>query len=157
MRNKTVLLMSGLFLSGMLFSGAAEAAVGKGVPAIKDSKAYQQFLMRSPSELSKLIFLVDRFKESQVKIVYDDTPYEAAEAARHVMKFLSSNYKGEKAELWINKYATRSDPGRKLILARFKDGKVRKAKEVLLEELKDLEAAYQEDKGKGAGNAGKAK
>lgn len=151
MRNKTVILMSGLFLSGMLFAGGA-AAAEQGV-AIEDSKAYQQFLMRSPSELSKLIFLVDRFKDTQMQIVYDDTPYDAPEAARHVMKFLSENYKGEKAAFWLNKYATRSDPGRKPILARYPDGKVKKVKEVLLKELNDLEKIYQQ--GKGAGKAGK--
>lgn len=109
-------------------------------PPIEDTPAYRQFSRRPSSELTKLLYLIDRFKDTQVIVVYNGANYQAPEAARIAKKFLMSNYKRETAEFWIRKYCFRSEPANRWILFKAPDGSVGKAGEILLSELKLLDS-----------------
>jgi hypothetical protein len=105
---------------------------------LEESSAYRQFSRRPSSELTKLLYLIDRFKDTQVIVVYDGANYEAREAARIAKKFLMSNYKKETAEFWVRKYCFRSESANRWILFKAPDGSAGKAGEILLAELELL-------------------
>lgn len=114
------------------------------LPPLEDSPAYRQFSRRPPSELTKLLYLIDRFRDTQVTVVYNGSNYDAREAARIAKKFLMSNYKKETAEFWVRKYCFRSEPANRWILFKAPDGSVAKAGEILLAELQRLDRHSQE-------------
>ena len=114
-------------------------------PSLRESGAYQQFKLRPVSDLSRLIFLIDRFSDTGVEILYDGSYYKAKFAARIALWFLSTHYKKETPEQWIMRWCNVSVPANNLIWVKLPGGKVRLAREVLMEELKALDRALAED------------
>ena len=112
---------------------------------IEDTKAYKMFLMRPYSELSKIVFLIDRFKESKVKVVYDDIYFDAAFAARVAKWFLSQHYRKENAREWIMLYCNQSLVDHKLIWVADEKGGFKLSREVLLSALQELEEVCAHD------------
>src|SRR3989338_5969742 len=100
--------------------------------SIEDSPAFEQFLMRPKSELSKILFLIERFGDQSVEIRYDHHYYTAEFSARVARWFLTRNYKKETGHQWIMKWCNRSVPGGNLIWVKLPSGKSRMAREVLL-------------------------
>lgn len=135
---------SAMFLTLIAFNPDLLAAAEKKQPdseftSIEDSPAFEQFLMRPKSELSKVLFLIERFGDQPVEIRYDHHYYTAEFSARVARWFLTRNYKKETAHQWIMKWCNRSVPGGNLIWVKLPSGKNRMAREVLLQELNDLE------------------
>jgi len=116
-----------------------------GVPSYEVSKAYQQYKVRVRSELSRLIYLCDRLGESDLQIKYDDYLYPANFAARVSRVFLAAHYKKEKAEDWITRWASGSVLTGKPIWVKFNDGNYYIAKDLLFEELQNLDAQVKKD------------
>ena len=112
---------------------------------LEDAKAYKMFLMRPYSELSKIVFLIDRFKESKVKVVYDDIYFDAAFAARVAKWFLSQHYRKENAREWIMLYCNQSLVDHKLIWVADEKGGFKLSREVLLSALQELEEVCARD------------
>ena len=115
-----------------------------GLPPIQDSKAYKQFILKPTNELSKLIYLVDRFGESKIEIQYEDHYYSAAFVGKVVRIFLATHYSQETAEHWISEWAVTSIPSGKPIWAKFPDGNFKLARELFREELKALDQTLKE-------------
>ena len=115
-----------------------------GFPPIDESTAYQQYQTRPVSELSKIIYLVDRFVDSKIQIKYDDHYYSAPFTARVARWFVSIRYKNETAKDWILKWCNTSVPAGNLIWVKFPDGHFRLAREILLNELTALEKKMKE-------------
>jgi hypothetical protein len=129
-------------LAGFFIIGTrAAAAFDLTLPPVKESEAYRKFLKRPKNELSKLLYLIDRYKDTKIKVIYDGFHYDAAHTARVTKKFLFGNYKNESALHWINAYCHRTDPRGNLILVKTPDGDVREARDLLLAELEILEKA----------------
>lgn len=126
-------------LALMLTAGTTYAGFQVSLPPVKESQAYQMFVKRPLSELSRLIYLIDRFKDADVKVIYEGDHYEAEYAARVAKKFLLKNYRKESAEYWIKTYCHRAEKSGKFILFEAPDGSFRSARDVLLDELKVLE------------------
>ena len=82
---------------------------------IEQSRAYQLFKTRTPNELSKLIFLIDRFKDAKIKFVYEGIEYPPSFVARLARWFLSTHYHGEKSTKWIMLWCNKSFSSRQLI------------------------------------------
>ena len=108
------------------------------LPSLEKSPAYEQFSRQKASELSKLLFLLNRFREAQVKVVYDGHYYEAPEAVRLAKNYLMKNYRKEKADYWIRKYCYKTEGGN-VILLKDTGGKMKPAQDFALEELAALE------------------
>ena len=116
-----------------------------GFPSLEESKAYQQYKLRPAGERSKLLYLIDRFTDSDVKIVYDGEYFEALTAGRIARWFLSRNYKNESAEKWIMRWCNTSILENNLIWVRLPDGRFRLSREILLEELAALNSVSEKD------------
>ena len=113
-------------------------AAEDGLTPLKESTAYQQYKMRPLSDHSELIFLIDRFADSDIEIVYDGHYYSAAFVGRIARWFLSRHYKKEAAEKWVMTWCNTSVVTGNLIWTKLPGGKFRLAREVLLSELKAL-------------------
>lgn len=114
-------------------------------PPIKESTAFKQFVKRPPSELSKLVYLIDRFSEAKVKINYDGFFYDAPFSAKVAKWFLARRYRSQSAEEWIMLWCNKSVPGGSLIWVIDSQENTKLAREVLFEELKTLHAVLIEN------------
>lgn len=124
----------------------ADAAAPEGVShagfiALKDSSAYQQYQRRPKSDLSRLLYLIERFGQSEIEVIYEGFHLPAAKAAPIARWFLGRNYRRETPAEWIYKWCNKTVPNGELILVKFPDGTVRLGREVLFEELAVLEKA----------------
>lgn len=134
-------LLSAAALTGFLISSAPVYAANpsEAFPDISSSKAYQQFKTRPHSDFSKLLFLIERFENSGIEIVYDGHYYKAFFAAKLARWFLARNYRKETPQEWIMRWCNTSIPSGKLVYVKFADGKFKLSREVLMGELKALE------------------
>ena len=108
------------------------------LPPPQQSQAYQQFVKQPKSELSKLIYLLNRLKGATGEVIYDGHHYEAGEAVRITKDYLLKNYHKETADYWIKRYCYKSEAGQ-VILVKAPDGESRPVSDVVLEELTVLE------------------
>jgi|GEM_PF-1070263 len=136
-RKKEVNMRRILFciLSGMIFLNSAFAA---SLGAFQDSAAFKQYQMRSKNDLSKLIYLLDRFNAPGVEIKLDGNIYTTDKAFPYSKGYLSKNYKKEKAEDWIRKHCYRSGDKNEVIYMRVEGSDFRPVRDILIEELKSL-------------------
>ncbi len=111
-----------------------------GIQPIAESQAYQKFLNRPKNEISKLSFLIDRFRDMGVIVIYEGHEFDAEKAAQFAKKYLKENYKpGDgSAESWIKLHCYRSEASKEVIQMRFPDKKEKPVRDVLLEELTEL-------------------
>ena len=111
------------------------------LPPFRESEAYQRYIHRPRTEFTKLLYLVDRFHNADLEILYEGRPYRlsnftTAQVILHILK----HYRMETAEAWIGLNTYRSSPGGRIIQVRYPGGKLRPARDVLLEELKTLQS-----------------
>lgn len=133
---RKMFLFVAIFLSLASMAGAFEPAL----PALTESQAYKLYTRQPKSELSKLLYLMNRFKEGEIQVVYNGQHYESEEAFRLARDFLRKNYKKESAEYWIKKYCTRTDKG-SVILFKDAQNKTRPAADAAMEELQALQGS----------------
>lgn len=134
-----------LIVQGTLFAEGILALYPSFTP-LHESAAYQQFRNRPVSELSKLIYLIDRFGASDIEVLYDGHYFSAVFSARVARWFLSRHYRRENTEQWIMRWCNTTVPAGNLIWVKLPDGKFALAREILLQELKDLELAISQEK-----------
>ncbi|MBI3314128.1 MAG: hypothetical protein HYZ83_07835 [Candidatus Omnitrophica bacterium] len=132
------LMMVTLTLEAAL-SASVFAVLYEGFTPTKDSQAYTEFIKRPVSEHSKLLYLIDRFGDADVQIVYDGHYFSAPFAARVARWFISRNYKKEPAQKWIMRWCNTTIARGNLIWVKLPNEKFRLAREVLVEELKSLD------------------
>jgi len=106
---------------------------------LQESVAFKQYQTRPKSELSKLLFLIERFGNTDFQILYDGHYYSTRFAKQVARFFLVSRYEKEKAEKWILKWCNKTVFGGNLIWVKFPDGSTKLARELLMEELKVLD------------------
>ncbi len=121
-----------------LFS-AQQLVWAESMPSIEKSEAFQRYSRRPTTELSKLIFLIDRYKNSELKVMYDGHEYTAVESAGYAKTFLSKNYKKGAADYWVKNHCYRTEPAGNIIYVKFSDGSKRPLKDILLEDLGRLQ------------------
>ena len=136
MKRKTAFIL--LFLS-LIFSQSLHA-VGPtvGLMPYQDSSAYQQYQKRPKNDLSKILYLMDRFKGAPLKVIYDQTEYETGVALQYARDYVAKHYHKENAVNWVRENAYRSVGG-SVIYVKYPDGKKRELREALVEELKQIE------------------
>ena len=108
-------------------------------PAIEHTKAFEQYRSRPENELSKMLYLIDRFGETDVEILYDGKTFKTGMVARMARWFIKTHYKNEAAQTWIQQWCYRTIPSGVVVWVKGKDGSYYPAREVLLEELFRLE------------------
>ena len=105
------------------------------LPPIQESNAYKQYLKRPKVELSRLIYLMDRFKSTDFKVVYDGYVYDSDYALKVSKQYISDHYKNEKAENWVQLNSYRSTASHKIIYLKYSDRKLRPLRDALVDEL----------------------
>lgn len=116
-----------------------------GFPPIRESKAYKKFSTRTYSEFSKILYLIDRYSDSQILINYEDQNYNAAFSTTVARWFLSRNYKKQTAKEWVIQWCSKSILASKPIFVKLPNEKFVLAREVLEAELADLERVIREN------------
>jgi hypothetical protein len=119
-----------------LFAGAAFAAYEW--PPVETSKAYERYLNRPRSEMSRLIYLLDRFNFDGMEIRVDGTTYQAPMCVPFVKAYLALNYRKERAEVWIQKHVYRSPFTNEVMVGRLPGEDYRPGRDMLFEELAKL-------------------
>lgn len=127
-----------LYTFVMLLMG--QIAWAQSLGPVQSSNAYKQYQNRSSSELSKLIFLLDRFNAPGVEMRIEGNVYTSDKAFPYSKGYLAKNYKKEKAEDWIRQHCYRSTGNNEIIYMRVDGGDFKPARDVLIEELKGLES-----------------
>ncbi|MDP3919821.1 MAG: hypothetical protein Q8R76_03330 [Candidatus Omnitrophota bacterium] len=110
-----------------------------GLQPLKDSRAYEQYVKRGDADLSKLIYLIDRFEEGKFQILYDKLYYNPRIAATFARWFLKRRYKEQKPKEWVMQWCNASIFTGSLVWVKLPDGKFRLSRKVLFDELKALE------------------
>lgn len=118
-------------------ASSAAMALEAVMPPFQETAAYQQYQKRPKSELSKLLYLMDRFKSSPLIVIYDRVEYESSVALKHAKSYVSKHYHREDAASWIRENAYRSSGGG-VIYVKYPDGKKRVLRDVLIEELQQV-------------------
>lgn len=126
-------------LMGFLLLALPAAAAKTELPPAVESRAYAEFTKRPVSELSKILYLLDRFNGVDLEIIYDDHFYKGPFASRVARWFLAHKYRRQKATEWVLEWCYRSIGG-KLIFVKMQDGSLRLSRDILLDELKTLDS-----------------
>lgn len=121
-------------MAWLLCSATAFAAL----QPIGESQAFESYKKRIKTELSQLIYLLDRFNVPEMEIKIDGNTYQAEKAFPFAKAFLAVYYRKEKAEVWIQKYCYRSPFTNQVMLGCMKDEKCISGRDLLLKELKEL-------------------
>ena len=113
---------------------------GTSVFCFDKSAAYELYIKRPRTELSKLLYLKDVLQRSDYDVIYNGKTYDPDAIASLISMYVRVNYKKEKAENWITKHAYRSLSKGQVIYLRDPHGKRFILKDVLLQELRTLPA-----------------
>lgn len=105
---------------------------------LQESAAYKKYQNRTPTELSKLIFLLDRFNTTETEIQIDGNIYTSEKAFPFGKSYLAKNYKKEEAANWLREHCYRTKDSNKVIYLRAGDEKFRPFRDVMIEELDKL-------------------
>ncbi len=126
-----------------ILSVSVSSAAFAELPPILESTAFAHYKTRIKTELSKLIYLLDRFNDPDMEIKIDGNTYTSAMAFPFAKAFLAIYYRKEKAEVWIQKYCYRSPFTNQVMLGCLKGQKCVAGRDLLLGELEELRKAEQ--------------
>lgn len=105
------------------------------------SRAFINYRKRPASELSKLLYLVDRLGESDLQIVYEKNTYPSRIIMPVARWYLHTHYnRKDSAENWITESCYRTLGSGEPVWVKYQDGSLRQARDILLEELDLLQA-----------------
>ena len=136
-----VLFMVLLTLSAWAAEKTAPRLLYPGFPPLEKTEAFKQYQLRPKGDLSKLVYLIDRFAQSDIEIIYEGLHVPSRPAAAVAKWFLSRNYKKQTPGEWIYQWCNRTIPNGRLVLVKLPDGSTLPGRDVLFNELAALEAA----------------
>ncbi len=110
----------------------------QGLEDFQDSEAFKHYLKRPRTELSRLIYLLDRFNAPGIEIKLDGNIYTTDKAFPYSKGYLSKNYKKERAEDWIRAHCYRSREKNEILYMRVGEESFKPVRDVLIEELERL-------------------
>lgn len=126
------------FIFPALLYADSQAALYPGFPKIEESKAYKTLLKRGVSHKTVLTYLIDRYADAKIRIVYDEYRVDSRFAANLARIFLLKQYRGEAPEEWIYKWCNTSIISGKAIWVELPDESLVLSREVLQAELDAL-------------------
>ena len=119
-----------------VFSPPSRAALAGPVsPPLKETRAFRRYVRGPQSDLAKLLCLIDRFRDTDVQVIYQGHPYDASTAIQFARGYLARNYKNQKPDRWIKANVTLRGFDGRMPEFKFSTGKSRPVVDVLLEEL----------------------
>ena len=130
-----------LEISLLLGSPMPSAHSDGALPPLEESPAYQRFLRGPRTEMAKLLFILDRFHNTDYTVTFNGATYDANTAVRFGRDYLRKFYGGEKADEWLKIHAYHAGPDGRLIYIKSPSGEWRPMAEVFLEELEALNQA----------------
>lgn len=136
--------MKTLGLSLFLLFFSATAAFCVELPPLNEAKAFGRYKNRIKTELSQLVFLMERFNVKGIEIKIDGNVYPAALAFPFAKMYLALNYNKEKTKDWIQKHCYRSPFTNEVMLVRFNGGEYEVGRDALFRELDALTQAERE-------------
>lgn len=146
MKKLSYVLLAFLFLSPLQVSQADPGAASPlGVylnllGPLPSSKAFELYQKRPKSEFSKLLFLMDRFRHSEAKLVYDGREFEPREALKTVKSYIAKHYdRKTPAKNWVHEHAYRAEGSGNIIYLKFEGEDKQVLRDVLVAELEKLE------------------
>ncbi len=139
--------MKNFFAVVFLCVFSVSSLVSAEIPPIQDSSAFIRYKNRIKTDLSKLVYLMERFNIQGLEIRIDGNIYPAALAFPFARAYLALNYNHEKAEDWIQKHCYRSPFTNEVMLVRMDGGPYEVGRDFLLRELEALKAAEREING----------
>lgn len=123
------------------FAGERDAEVFlTQLPSIEKTRAFEQYRSRPENELSKMLYLIDRFGETNAEVIYAGKTFKTGMVARIARWFIKTHYKDEQARGWINQWCYRTIPSGELVWVKGKDGSYFSARDILLADLGRLES-----------------
>lgn len=128
-----------------LSSSASEKEAGTyklfpGLKPITESTAFKRYQQHKPSDMAKLVYLIDRFVEADFMIIYDGLHFSTGQAGNVARWFLRQFYQGQTPEQWIYQWCDRTVPRGEVIWVELPDGSREMSRDILLSELHALEA-----------------
>ncbi len=108
------------------------------LPPAAESDALHRYALRPKSELSKIIYLMDRVRNTNLMVIYNGNTYDSQTAVEYARQYIAKHYKKEKAASWVKIHAYRSNLDGPVITIKNPGGKQKVAREILLEELETL-------------------
>lgn len=137
------IFLTATFLCAFVFPSLVFAEI----PPIQDSRAFIRYKNRIKTDLSKLVYLMERFNLPGLEIKIDGNIYPASLAFPFARAYLAINYSKEKAEDWIQKHCYRSPFTNEVMLVRVDGGPYEVGRDFLLRELEALKASEHEING----------
>jgi hypothetical protein len=134
-------IISVLFFSLVFLGTVPVIFAAENLQPVEESQAYQDFLKKPSSDLSKMICLLNYFRTAPVIVQFEGTDYTAQAAYPFGLIYLMTNYRNENPEDWAKKHCYRSLFGNNIIFFKFQDGSSRPARDVILEKYHELEEA----------------
>lgn len=89
-------------------------------------------------ELAKLLFVVERYRDSNFKVIYDGAEHDMNSTIPSARVYVQRNYNGERAETWIKKYLYHSPTRDQVIVLKSPEGRERSLRDALLDDLRKL-------------------
>ncbi len=130
---RVFMILSLVVLStGVCKTSFAEPAQGSAAVS-----ALQKYQKRPQNELSKLIYLMDVFRGSDYKVVYDKMEYDSTAALQTAKNYIAKHYSNQNALAWVKEHSYRSAGGQ-IIYLKSADGKSEILRDALVRELKTL-------------------
>jgi len=136
--------MKNLSIAVFLFCFSFSSLIFAEIPPIEDSRAFTRYKNRIKTDLSRLVYLMERFNLPGLEIRIDGNIYPASLAFPFARAYLALNYNREKAEDWIEKHCYRSPFTNEVMLVRVDGGEYQVGRDFLLRELEALKAAERE-------------
>ena len=134
--------ISGILFFSFIFAGGIPTVFGaEKLQPLEESQAYQDFLKKPPSDLSKMICVLNYFRTAPLLVQYDGIDYAVQFAYPYGLVYLMTNYHNENPEQWVRKNCYRSLFGNNIIFFKFQDGNYVPARDVMLEKFHELEKA----------------
>lgn len=133
-----------IFLGALLMVSVAVNAQEEAIPyygyqPAGESLAFKNFNDRPKNDRSRIVYLIDRFANADVEVIYGGYRMHAKFASNICRWFLGINYKEQTPKEWTYQWCNRTVPGGELIWVVFADGSRKPARDVLVWEIEKLE------------------
>ena len=108
------------------------------VNEVKVSAAMRNYDRRPKTELSKLIYLMDVYRNTGYLVIHDSVEYEPQVALRKAKDYIQRNYRKQAAERWVKEHAYRSKSSGEIIYLKSPKGEIEPLRDALLRQLQGL-------------------
>jgi hypothetical protein len=125
-----LILVMGTTLGGISFLGNFLPGVAQASAAKPQDKSLQ--------ELSKLLSVLEQFRNTSLKVIFDGIEYDINLAVKRAKQLIRKHFRSGPASIWVKNNLYLSPFKREVIYLKFPDGGMRPLRDVILERLQRL-------------------